>query len=189
MTRRDDRDLRELLADLDETLGRLRTELDDGPRREGDERPTPRPPTVGELVRFTEEYTIPTTIAVLEASVAALELLQGLLRLASPDGRGRLADANDAALGGVEQTFSELRRTLREVDLPADPETRGVVTEARELTEAVERRIEESREDGASREERGRRERGVAIDVSEATEPDVESELRSLKDDLDQDAT
>lgn len=186
MARRDDRDLRELLDDLDETLGTLRAEVDDGPRREGGGRPTPRPPTVGELVRFTEEYTIPTTIAVLEASVAALELLQGLLRLAAP-GR-ELENASDAALGGVERTFSELRRTLREADLPEDPETRGVVTEARELTEAVERRIEESRERDRQR-ERGRRERGVAIDVSEATDSGVESELRSLRDDLDQDAT
>jgi hypothetical protein len=188
MARRDDRDLQELLADLNETLGRLQTELDGEAPRTGadDRRSTPRPPTVGELVRFTEEYTIPTTIAVLEATVAALELLRGLLQLASPDGRGReLERASDAALDGVERTFSELRRALRAADLPDDPETRGVVTEARELTEAVERRIEESR--GASSGES--RERGVAIDVSEAAGADVESELRSLKEDLDQDAT
>jgi hypothetical protein len=192
MARRDDRDLRELVEDLDETLGALRAELDDGERegRATGRRPTPRPPTVGELIRFTEEYTIPTTIAVLEASVAALELLRGLLRLASPDERGReLSGASDAALGGAERTLSELGRALREVDLPDDPETREVVTEARELTEAVERRIEESREGGERREERGDRERGVAIEVGEADESDVESELRSLKEDLDQDAT
>jgi hypothetical protein len=187
MARSDDRDLRELLEDLDETLGRLRTELDGEAARPPDEarRSTPRPPTVGELVRFTEEYTIPTTIAVLEATVAALELLRGLLGLASPDERDRgIGRAGDAALDGVEQTFSELRRALREADLPEDPETRGVVTEARELTDAVERQIEASR-----RAEGGGRERGVAIEVSEAAESDVESELRSLKEDLDQDAT
>lgn len=198
MARRDDRDLRALLDDLDETLGALRAELDEGdpPRRRAERRP-PRPPTVGELLRFTERHTIPTTIAVLEASVAALELLQGVLRLAAPDEREEraLESASGAALDGVERTLSELRRTLGEADLPADPETRGVAREARELTEAVERRIEESRQaDETRRDDRGRseeRERGVAIDVSEAdAEPDVEAELRSLKDEVDdQDAT
>ncbi|MFB6168532.1 MAG: hypothetical protein ABEJ43_06765 [Haloferacaceae archaeon] len=184
MARHDDRDLRELLEDLDETLGQLRAELDEGDPVD-DRRSTPRPPTVGELVRFTEEYTIPTTIAVLEATVAALELLQGLLRLASPEGRdSELASASDAALGGVERTFSELQRALREVDLPDDPETRAVVTEARDLTDAVEQRIDESRRDDG----RGN-ERGVDIDVSEASESEIESELRSIKDDLDQDTT
>lgn len=187
MSNRDDRDLRALLEDLDETLATLRAELgEDGQRRERG----PRPPTAGELVRFTEEYTIPTTIAVLEASVAALELLRGLLRLASPDDRGerRLEGTSDAALGGVEGTLSELRRALRETDLPADRETRGVVTEARELTAAVERRLAE---EGSGREETGgtRADRGVAIDVDEAA-VDVESELRSIREELDdQDAT
>ena len=185
MSDRDDRDLRELLDDLDETLGTLRTELDDDGGRGRERRP--RPPTVGELVRFTEEYTIPTTIAVLEASVAALELLRGLLRLAAPDGREerRLEGASDAALGGVERTLSELRRTLREVDLPADPETRDVVTEARDLTAAVERRLAEE----GRGEKRTREDQGVAIGVDEET-ADVESELRSIREDLDdQDAT
>ena len=187
MTNRDDRDLRALVEDLDETLTTLRSELDeDGQQREG----RPRPPTVGELVRFTEEYTIPTTIAVLEASVAALELLRGLLGLVSPNGRGerQLEGASDAALSGVERTFSELRRALREADLPADRETRDVVTEARELTAAVEQRLAE---EGSGREEADetRAEQGVAIDVDEAT-VDVESELRSIREDLDdQDAT
>jgi hypothetical protein len=196
MARRDDEDLRALLDDLDERLDALRSELDDEPRRRSDEPRRrsdkargrrPRPPTAGELVRFTEEHTIPTTVAALEAAVAALELLQGLLGLATREGRaertGRaLEGAGGAAAEGVERTLAELRRALREADLPADPETRDVVADARELTEAVEERVAGSR----------RAEPGVAIDVDEADDGagvDVDAELRSLKDDLDQDGT
>jgi Sec-independent protein translocase protein TatA len=182
MTNRDDRDLRALVEDLDETLTTLRSELDeDGQQREG----RPRPPTVGELVRFTEEYTIPTTIAVLEAAVAALELLRGLLGLVSPNGREerQVGGASDAALRGVERTFSELRRALREVDLSADRETSDVVTEARELTSAVEQRLAEERS-GREEADETQAKQGVAIDVDEAT-VDVESELRSIREDLD----
>lgn len=176
MTRRDDRELRALLADLDETLGALRRELDD-------DRPAREPPTAGELVRFTEEYTIPTAIAALEAAVAALELLQGLLGLAARGDRALddVGDVGDAATTGVERTLSELRRALRESDLPDDPETRDVVREARELTEAVERRIEASGR-------QGRADRGVDIDVSEegsGGEDPVEAELRSIRKELD----
>jgi hypothetical protein len=185
MARPDDRELEALLADLDETLDRLRTELD------GTDEPVRRrrePPTVGELVRFTEEYTIPTTIAALEAAVAALELLQGLLGLVTRGGREArsLGGASEAA-GSV---VSELRRALREIDLPDDPETRDVVQEARDLTETVERRIEESGED--DRETGDARTRGVAIDVNEAEEGEeaVEAELREIREELDdQDAT
>jgi hypothetical protein len=180
MARRDDRELRALLADLDETLDRLRDELDDR-----DDRPPARrePPSVGELVRFTEEHTIPTTVAVLEATVAALELLQGLLGLVTRSGRdGRSPGAGSEAVGGV---VSELRRALSEVDLPDDPETRDVVREARDLTEAVERRVEgRDAADGSDR--------GVAIDVAEAEEEEraVEAELREIREELDdQDAT
>lgn len=180
MARRDDEELRVLLDDLDETLGALRNELDDGRGR----RDRPRPPTVGELVRFTEQHTIPTTIAALEAGVAALELLQGLLGLTTREGRAdrterALSGAGDAAAEGVERTLAELRRALREVDLPADGGARDVAEEARDLTETVERRVREGRE----------AEPGVAIDVDEGAAVDVDAELQSLKDDLNQDGT
>ena len=181
MSRSDDRELRVLLEDLDETLDALRRELDGDEDRD----PTRQPPTVGELVRFTEEYTIPATIAALEAAIAALELLQGLLGVAARGDRA-LDDVSDAATGGVERTLSELRRALGESDLPDDPETRDVVREARDLTTAVERRIEESSRDS-------RTDSGVDIDVSEAEtsrEDPVESELRSIREELDdQDTT
>lgn len=181
---RHDDDLRTLLEDLDETLDDLRGEL------EADESPDRRPPTVGELVRFTEEHTIPTVIAVLEASVEALELLQGLLGLARPDGRTdrALDGVGDRALDGVERTFAELRRALQEADLPADPEAQDVAGDARTLAEAVERRIEESR---ATDDPGTESSRGVEIDVDDgAEESEIERELRSIRDELDdQDGT
>ena len=61
-----ERELAEVTAELSETLESLRAELQEPP-----EGPLglPRPPTPRELLRFTEQYTIPTTIALLEAAI------------------------------------------------------------------------------------------------------------------------
>lgn len=61
---------------------RDRRVLDETPERRGRRRP-PRPPSPGELFRFTGDYTIPTVVAVLEATIEALELLQGVIDLAA----------------------------------------------------------------------------------------------------------
>lgn len=201
---RDD-DLDERLDELEDVLSELRADLraserdrwlpgsseprrradpdrERGSRRETDRRrdrssDLPRPPRLSELVRFTEQYTIPTVIALLETTIKSLKLVQGTLRLLDPEGTvrsdteataGRLADVRDGATDGLARSLSELRTALAEADLPEETASRSIIEDARELTADIESRIEESRRraddarrpDRRGRDERGRDERG-----------------------------
>ncbi|MFC7204110.1 hypothetical protein ACFQJC_11345 [Haloferax namakaokahaiae] len=166
--RRRDDELLDLLEDLGETLEELGTELRE--ERAGD-RDTlgqfqpPRPPTFGEVMRFTESYTIPTVIAVLEATIASLELLRKLMRLSDPDrafeddrfsSDPRLREAPRAAVSGVERALNELRTALSEADLPSNPEARDILDRARTLTDELDARIDEAQRDRTDRERRWR---------------------------------
>ncbi|WP_284014098.1 DUF7547 family protein [Halobaculum litoreum] len=200
---RDDEELAALVDELETTLADLRAELTDRERerggrspdrrrddRGGRRRPTrepPRPPAVGELFRFTSDYTIPTVVAVLEATVEALELLQGVIDLAAPGetperrrrrsgrrdrrglGRSVLSDAladgvtsaTDRATADAADALARLRETLAEADLPNDDESRDLVADARDLSAELERRVRESRATVDRERERERRdERG-----------------------------
>ena len=245
MSSRDDRrddELEERLDELEDVLGELRRDLEESER---DRRGPPRPPSLSDLVRFTEQYTIPTVIALLETTIKSLELLRGTLRLADPGrsvaGEGgatadRLADVRDGASAGLARSLSELRTALSEADLPEEAASRSIIADARDLTAEIESRIEEGRreadaarrgdrrddrrsgrDDGgreaAGRDERGGRDddpsggRGIRIDVTDpdsdpeaeaaddkeagddsAPEVDVESELESIKRQIDGDA-
>ncbi|RLM94877.1 hypothetical protein D3D02_02525 [Halobellus sp. Atlit-38R] len=181
-----DEDLPALLDDLDRTLTALRDELreaDDpsrqraetaGDSRLGDERgrrrgTRPRPPSLSELFRFTEQYTLPTLIATLETAIQSLELLRGMLRLADPErsafersdrARGsssvRLSDGvagvGRGAVSGVERALSELQTALSESDLPEEQSSRELLEDARRLSAEVSTRLAEtSRESDAER--------------------------------------
>lgn len=152
MSRRDD-DFEQRLAELEATLEDLRGQL----RGAGPE-PRLRPPTPREILQFTDRYTIPTLVAVLEANVRVLQLLRQLIRLSDP---GRSVGADDGigtdvsreradalrreATDRLERTLSELRTALRETDLPNDPASRSIVEDARELGREIEERLEEGR--------------------------------------------
>ena len=223
-------DREELAAQLDElaaTLTDLRGELRDDSRRG-----PPQPPQLGELLRFTEQYTIPTLIAILEATIRSLELLRRTLRLADPEraareegaaARGRLDEVGSEAGRQLADALTELRTALSESDLPENPESRDLVSDARELTGEIEARLRDAEQtvnDQWDRERDGRSTRkrqsnaagasdGVMIDVSDdgddsddsddsdrspaddgsnadAPSVDVDAELESIKDELDE---
>jgi hypothetical protein len=212
MTRRDPRDRRDedlgtLIDELEGTLDELRSELraersggrgryDDGPddrrdrrgRRDRDRDRSLRPPTFSEVLRFTDEYTIPTVIAVLEAGIESLELLRRLLRLADPGrslfdgsddrrrGRGRstlseldrrasdvegaVTGVGGVALDGIERALDQLQTALSEADLPEDRASRDILRDARDLSAEIESRVAAARRDGPPRrDERDRRPR------------------------------
>ncbi|AUX08992.1 hypothetical protein AArcSl_1361 [Halalkaliarchaeum desulfuricum] len=194
MSARDDEELRELLGELESTLDELGTEL----RAEGRSRGLPRPPTPGELLRFTDRYTIPTVIAMLEATIRSLELLQAVLRLADPnrsgidaggagrETRNRLSGARTEASNQLSSALSQLRTALSEANenLPEEPEARSVIEDARELSREIERKLEEDREGtgpgrDAGSSDLGRNDRApsgaVTIDVT-GESPDDEAE-------------
>ncbi|WP_123622505.1 hypothetical protein [Halorubrum sp. CSM-61] len=166
MSSRDDRrddDLEERLDELEDVLSELRRDLRETER---DRRGSPRPPRLSELLRFTERYTIPTVIALLETTIKSLELVQGTLRLADPDRAldeagstaDRLGDVRDGASAGLSRSLSELRTALSEADLPEEAASRSIIEEARDLTAEIEARIDEGRReaDAARRGRRGR---------------------------------
>lgn len=149
----------------------------------------PRPPSPGDLLRFTSDYTIPTVIATLEATVEALELLRRFLQLAGgldSDGRvsdrgrrgrsgSRLADGLAGGLSGAgtratsdaTDALSTLRHVLAEADLPEEGESRDLVDEVRELSAELDRRIAEATDSAdreRDRERRTNRSRGRARD-------------------------
>ncbi|CQR50493.1 MULTISPECIES: DUF7547 family protein [Haloferax] len=174
--RRRDDDILDLLDELGDTLdelgAELREERDRNRGRGRDRRVTgddrfrpPRPPTFGEVLRFTESYTIPTVIAVLEATIASLELLRRLMRLSDPgrameDARGetesRMRNVPKSAVSGVDRALDELRNALSEADLPSNPEARDVMDRARSLADELDARITEAERERTSRERRWR---------------------------------
>lgn len=164
--RRRDDDILDVLDELGETLDELGSELREERDREVRDRfRTPRPPTFGEVMRFTESYTLPTIIAVLEATIASLELLRRLIRLSDPgrameDARGeaetQLRGVPQTAVTGVERALDELRRALSEADLPSNSDARDIMEHARALADELDARITDAERERSSRERRWR---------------------------------
>jgi hypothetical protein len=140
-------DLAAQVAELRETLDELQGTVGSG---------RPGPPRPGELVRFTESYTIPTLIAMLETSIRALELLGATLRLV--DGRGLESDRrrtrSDAASARVESvgraTVDRVDAALSELTAalegePPEGEARDLLAEARALRDEVDERVRDGR--------------------------------------------
>lgn len=148
----------ELAADVEElvdALEQVREEL--RPRR--GPFGLPAPPSPGELLRFTDRQVIPFAIAVLEANVRALELLQGAIRLVD-SGRA----AGEEARRTRERAASLSRRSLERLDgVLADLEAsasdrsferRGpgqeILSEARRLRQEVEDALAERADEESS---------------------------------------
>jgi hypothetical protein len=172
-------DVTALLAELVRTLQELQTEVE--PRTDSG---VPRPPTPAELIRFTSDVTIPAAILVLKTNIEALKLLRRALRLA--EGRPTTASTGQ----GVQARATELSRaTLARLDdaltdiqgavegRPQDEEARELLSEARQLREALAEQLasNEALNGGEEREDI----EGTAVPV------DVDAELRSIKDDID----
>lgn len=157
-----ERELDESVDDLAATLDALREEFRDPP-----EGPLglPRPPTPGEFLRFTEQYTIPALVSILETSIRTLELLAAALRVA--DGRP-LDGPSDGRRGAddprADRIASASRRTLRALDdaladlqsaaaggEPRNPELQRLLSEARDLRAEVDDRLADATADSTDR--------------------------------------
>lgn len=191
MTDADRDDLAERVAALEDAVDELRA----------DRRPprgplgVPRPPTPREALRFADDYAIPTAIAVLEANVRALELLQAALdatRRADAAG-DRAETASRSALERADRALDRLLAEFEDGGLPSDDDARAVVQEARRLRDEIDDRLADAAgngadasgatdgTDGADGDETSEADDGVEIDV--------EGELASIKTELDRDAT
>ena len=198
-----DRDLGRLADELSATLDDLRDELE---RERGPPRGPlglPRPPTPRELVRFTDEYTIPTLIAVLEANIRLLEALQGAIRLArtgqaaGEQGREMRALTEELGRDGLDRLDDVLVDLQDALDgRPENPEARTLLDDARALRHEIDDRLAET---GDGRRPNATRPRDVADDERDDVGPaatddpdesvaiDVDSELDSIRDEVDGD--
>ncbi|WP_255196122.1 DUF7547 family protein [Halorarius litoreus] len=167
-------ELAPLLDELATTLDELRTELDDQ-----------RPRRLRDLLQFTEEYTIPAIIALLETNIRLLELTAGAIRLT--DGRfgdRRRTSRGDVAADALERALDDLGGALR--GDPTDPDARQLLEEARDLRREVQGRLQTERDDAASR--RQDDESGYRVPVEAESDQegrvDVEAELETIKREL-----
>ncbi len=202
-----DDELAERVAELEATLDQLRREI----RRP----PTgplglPRPPTPRELLELTDRYAIPTAIAVLEANVRALELLQRLIRLADTE---RAAEAEADRMRGRAEAISRVTldqldgvlEELQEGALPREPESRQIIEDARQLRAELREWLAEGERtvaDGTSRERELTEQADEPDETNDAAdeldetngaadgvEIDVDEELRSIRAELEADRT
>jgi len=175
MSERDD-DVTTLLTELVTTLQDLETEVE--PTTENGR---PRPPTPGELLRFTSDVTIPAAILVLKTNIEALKLLRRALRIAEgrPTGssgghnvRARASELSRTTLSRLDDALSDLQGAVE--GRPPDDEARELLAEARELRASLAEQLAD----------------GEAMVDGETAEPtevpvDVDAELRSIKDDIE----
>jgi hypothetical protein len=197
------RDLQESVDDLAETLETLRTELREPPRGPLG---LPRPPTPGEFLRFTERYTLPALVSLLETSIRVLELLAASIRF----GEGRTFEREDEGRERADPVAAVSRRTLRRLDDalaelqsaepgddPAERQLQALLEEARDLRAEVDERLA-----GTSTTPSGdprptdpepvdievrAGDRGDDVDENDGVDVDVDRELEDIKRELDED--
>lgn len=177
-----DADITRLLRDLTRELQRLQRELDtDG---------GPRPPSPGELSRFTSEVAIPGIILLLETNIRVLQLLRRTIRMADgrdPRGAGggsevraRAEELGQTTLAKLDDALADVQSSLEERE---GSEVDDLVAEARELQSEIQERLDAAEANAAEEGE------GIPVDADE-DEPidiDVDAELRTIKNDVDDD--
>ncbi len=184
-----DDDLGRQVGELVRALREIEREFE--PRTEGGR---PRPPSPRELMRFTSDVAIPAAILVLRTNVEALKLLQRALRMA--DGRSPTTDAGGevreraerlsrASLSRLDGALADLQDAVE--GRPEDEDARELLEEARRLRSDVEERLASAE----GEEESGTDPLADGVDDA-ADEPrdvpvDVDAELRSIKDEFDED--
>lgn len=180
-----DPELTQLLTDLTTTLRELEREVEP-------ERPRgPRLPTPSELSRFTSEVAIPGLILILQTNIRALQLLQRALRLAdgrnpTPDSavseaRTRAEEVGRASLSQLETVLTDLQSALEA--RPENGQADELLSRARDLREEVQDELEEGERSSAPDRTDGTE---TGLDQTDAVSIDIESELQSLKDNLDE---
>ncbi len=172
-------DVSGLIGDLARTVEELQTEL------EPDGRPPLRPPTPRELARFTSEVTIPAIVLALETNVRVLKLLQRALRLAAGEDprAGESAPARERAQALGRRTLTRLDDLLADLqqaldERPPDDPARELLAEARSLRTEIDDRLAAAEADQHDTD-------GTQPSPENRVDIDVESELQSIKDDLD----
>ena len=168
----EDEALLERIEALEASLRELQADLQS-------QRPSrfPAPPSPREILRFTDEYAIPTAIAFLEVQIRTLEMLRGVIRVTDPgrstDRSARRRRVSSRVLGEVDALIEELQTDR----FPAVRDGEDILDEARALREEIRSRIDDTQlTDDESVESES-----SDVDI------DVEEELRSIRSELEDD--
>lgn len=184
MTRGADDDLEERIDELESALDDLSEEL----RGRAPRGPMglPRPPTPGELLRFTDQAAIPAAIAILEANIRLLEAFRHAIRLMESGDRTRqrgetggedVATLGRRTLNRFDDALADLERVVD--GSPTDVPGHDVLAEARALREDLASRITDAERMVA---ENGRSEQvGLDSDTNGGTAIDIDEEIESIK--------
>ncbi|MFB6210955.1 MAG: hypothetical protein ABEI76_05410 [Halobacteriales archaeon] len=182
-------ELTDRIAELETQLEDLQDQLQRPPRGPFG---LPRPPSPRELLRATDEVVIPTAIAILEANIRTLELLQRTIRLADSgrrvqeegaSARDRATELSRETLTRLEAVLDDLSEALETGGMPQDPEARSIVEDARRLSREINSRLAPSEADVEPVEASDHEPAGA--DEDRDVSIDVESELESIKSELD----
>lgn len=201
-----DADIAREIGSLIGALEDLQGELDPGDR-ERRRLPTPR-----DLVRFTSEVTIPATILVLETNVRILKLLQRTLRMTAGESprdagtsasgeavRQRAEQLGQRTLGQLEGTLDDLQGAIE--GRPPNDDAAALLDEARRLRDEIQSDLAASPHAGgphsppaggptaADEPDANGSPLGSTDPRSTGVDIDVESELQSLKDQVDDDSS
>lgn len=179
-------ELADRVAELETRLDELQDELKREQRRRGPSIPTP-----GDLLRATDDHAIPAVIALLEAHIHALRLLQRTIRvLVPPDSSDRRSTDRPAFRQARRSLASQLDDLLADLEGatastessrfdPLIEEARSIRTELSDLSEPT-RNIDADKTDEPADADR---DAGSSTDGDD-TDIDIDAELRSIKSDL-----
>ena len=181
---RDD-DLAERLDRLERDLEALRRDLVFTPV---DQRtPIPRPPSPRSMLRFVDEFAIPTAIAILEVNIKLLKLAHGSIRLLDgsqhrSEASDRLSQAGRTTLVRLDDTLVELEQALIDGPIPTDRNAARIIEDARAIRQEIADRLDTIATD----------ERRIDIDDVDELDTDrigidIEEELDSIRAELDND--
>ena len=183
MSNSGDVDITRLLRDLTQELQVLKRELERDERAELTTRQ--------QLSQFTSEVAIPGLILLLETNIRALKLLRRTIRLAegrqpkrqstsSSEVRRRADELGAEALSRLDDTLARVQSSLEEGG--ANDEVTQLLDEARQLQETVSQQL--AADEAADADLDGRSDSDDDAD-SDAVTIDVDAELQTLKDNLD----
>jgi len=178
-----DPDVTRLLRDLTRELQTLQRELDDSGRR--------GLPSGSQLSRFTSEVAIPGVILLLETNIRALQLLRRTIRLAdgrdprdtpsstARDVRDRAEQLGQATLVQLDNLLAEVQESLDERE--GTDEANQLLEDARQLQSRIREQLARSEAESTSID--------IGDDETDPVDIDVDAELQSLKDNLEDDGT
>lgn len=171
--------LEDRLRSLEEQLDALQSDLQSQRRQFRGPFGLPRPPSPREVLRFTDQYAIPTAVAILQAQIKLLELLQETIRLADRSDRAiNQADSTRRqaqqtardTLARIEQALGDLQGAISGNGVQAEERATQILEDIQQLNAELQESLDES-------------------PVDDGHEVDVDAELEAIKDEVDSNDT